>query len=65
MRYRNMALTVTIAAPSISVVTGLAVGLGLPLSLLSAAVAGTLGGSTVVLVWVLRRRALTQRGHRW
>jgi hypothetical protein len=65
MRYRTIAFTVTIGAPTISLVTGLAVDLGLALSLFAAAIGGTLGGSTVTLVWLLRRKALMRRGFRW
>ena len=62
---RSMALVVTFGAGSISLVTGLAVGLGLSVSLVTALVAASLGGSTVALVWLLRREPLTQRGYRW
>lgn len=65
MRYRDMVLAVTTGAATISLATGLAVGLGLALSLATAAVSGTLGGATVALVWLLRRKALVRRGHRW
>jgi len=65
VRYRIMAVAVTIVAPSISIVTGLAGGLGLTLTLVSAAISGTLGAFTMALVWLLRKEALMRRGFRW
>lgn len=64
MRYRTMALMVTILTPSISIVTGLAAGLGLALTLACAAISGTLAVFTMALGWLLRRRALKQPGAR-
>jgi hypothetical protein len=58
MRYRTIALIVSLGAPAISVVTGLAGGLGLALSIVSAAISGTLGILTMTLIWFARRRAL-------
>jgi hypothetical protein len=60
-----MALAVTLGAGSISLVTGLAVGLGPFVGLVTAVVAASLGGSAVVLVWLLRKDALVRRGYRW
>jgi hypothetical protein len=65
MRYRIIALMVIVLAASISLATSVAVGFGLALALVLAAVSGTLGGSTVALVWLLRRSALTKYGGRW
>jgi len=62
---RYMALTVTVAAGSISLVTSIAVGFGLSLSLSIAGISASLGALTVVLVWLLRRRAFSRQGYRW
>ena len=63
MRYRTLALIVAIGASSICLLTSLAVGLGLTLAFVLAAVSGTLGGSAVALIWLLG--ALMRRGGRW
>ena len=63
MRYRTLALIVTIGTPIISVATGLAVGLDLTLALVLAAASGTLGGSIVAVVWLLG--APMRRGRGW
>jgi hypothetical protein len=65
MQYGRITVQVTAGAGVIAVVTGFAVGLGLWLTLLSAAIAASLGWSTVGLVWLLRREALIKHGHRW
>jgi hypothetical protein len=65
MRYRIMALMVTVLAAGISLVTSLVVGFGLALALVLAAVCGVLGGSTVALVWSVRGSELRKRGARW
>jgi hypothetical protein len=58
MRYRTIALIVIIGAPVISIATGLAGGLGLALSLVSAAISGTLAILAMALIGLARRRAL-------